>query len=387
MYALLFLLFCIAVLLILYLRLPWIRTETVRYQSGDVTLVGTLALPRWRNGPYPAAVVVQGSAPLSRWVYWSYVRQLAPHGMAVLIYDKRGVGASSGIPAQSPVWTLEGIRNCGVMFEILAKDSLAGIRLLRSRPEIDPRRVGFIGISQAGWIMPLAASKSADVAFVVSISGPAVSCGIEDRFSQLTGEYRSIPEYGGPAPYAEGELSDEDIDGRLDDYQGPEGYNPLPVLGSLRVPMLWLLGAHDRSVPTSRSVANIKRLIAAGAPFDFKVYPEGDHVLVRGAASSSPVETGFKRLFDRIDYWPDIRAWLAERNLLPPSATPPADQETSSVPATHPGFENPQGTCPDGPGGLPSSWRNSTASWAFTAPLQFRSAGFQAGPALGRPSC
>lgn len=303
---------------VLYLRLPWIRTESVHFRSGNVTLAGTLALPRWRSGPYPVAVVVQGSEALSRWIYWPYAMHLVPQGMAVLIYDKRGVGNSSGSPAQSATWSLEGIAKCGQVFNQLAEDVLAGVRFLKAREDIDPKRIGLAGISQAGWIMPLAASQTDDVAFIVSISGPAVSCGIEDRYSQLTGEYRAYPEFKGPASFADGELSDEEIERRLDRYDGPQGYDPIPVLSTLRVPTLWVLGGRDRSVPTSRSVANLQRLIANGAPFTLKVYPDGDHLLIHRDRSDPSFSMSLKlMLFHRIDYWPDVRRWLTEQGMLP----------------------------------------------------------------------
>lgn len=308
----------LAVAVILYLRLPWIRTETVHFQSGDITLAGTLALPRWHSGPYPTAVVVQGSGALSRWIYWGYAMHLVPHGMAVLIYDKRGVGASSGSPAQSTTWSLEGIATCGDMFGLLATDALAGVTFLKARDDVDPGRIGLLGISQAGWIMPLAASRSADVSFIVSISGPAVSCGMEDWYSQLTGEYHAYPEAHAPTPFADGELSDDEIERRLDEYDGPQGYDPIPLLSTLEVPTLWLLGGRDRSVPTSRSVANLEQLIADGAPFEVKVYPGGDHLLIRRDNGDPSFDMSLKlTLFRRIDYWPDVWKWLALRGMLP----------------------------------------------------------------------
>lgn len=319
LWGVLVLLMGVALLLASYLQLPWIRTETVRFQSEGVTLVGTLALPRWRQGPYPAAVVVQGSGQTPRWIYWSYVRQLVPHGMAVLIYDKRGVGDSGGTPTLGTTWNIETIVHCGDLFEALARDVLAGVAVVAAREDVDRARIGLVGISQAGWIMPLAARQSTDVSFIVSISGPAVSCGMEDWYSQLTGEYRAYPEFQAPTPYAEGELSDADIERRLEEYDGPEGYDPVPVLATLRVPTLWLLGGRDRSVPTLRSVANLERLIATGAPFELKVYPEGDHVLTRSQPGASAGEIGMNRLFRRIDYWSDVRPWLIQHDMLPSS--------------------------------------------------------------------
>ncbi|MCE7902493.1 MAG: hypothetical protein DYH20_07520 [Gammaproteobacteria bacterium PRO9] len=308
----------LAITVVIYLRLPWIRTQSVRFHNGDVALAGTLALPRWREGPYPAAVVVQGSGAFSRWIYWMYARHLVPYGMAVLIYDKRGVGKSTGAYLQGTTWNAQSIANCRNMFDQLAGDALSGIEALKARVDIDPGRIGFVGVSQAGWIMPLAASRSTDVAFVVSISGPAVTCGMEDWYSQLTGEYRAYPELHAPAPYADGELSDAEIERKLDAYDGPVGYDPVPVLSSLKAPTLWVYGGRDRSQPTSRSVANLNRLIADGAPFDVKIYPEGDHTLIRRDRGDPSFDMPMRlALFRRIDYWPDVQAWLSARGMLP----------------------------------------------------------------------
>jgi len=294
----------VTVAVVVYLRLPWISTETVRFRSGEVELVGTLAIPRWSEGPFAAAVVVHGSGSMPRWVYWSHVRYLVPHGMAVLIYDKRGVGDSAGENPQNSKWSTEGIASCGTKFNILAGDALAAVDLLKSRSDIDKSRIGFTGVSQAGWIMPMAASRRDDIAFIVSISGPAVSCGLEDWHSQLSGEYAAYPERGGPVPFAPGELSQDEIDLRLDEYEGPHGYDPEPVLAKLTVPTLWLFGGLDESLPTRRSVANLERLISKGAPFDIKIYPEGDHAL------------RYPNSQRRFNYWQDAQEWLVSRGIL-----------------------------------------------------------------------
>jgi uncharacterized protein len=83
-------------------------------------------------------------------------------GVAVLLTDKRGSGASAGD------WRT-------ASFDDLAADALAGVAYLRGRREIDSTRVGLLGLSQGGWIAPLAAAREPRVAFVVDVSGAAVS--------------------------------------------------------------------------------------------------------------------------------------------------------------------------------------------------------------------
>ena len=81
-----------------------------------------------------------------------------------------------------------GPANSERMFDLLAQDALAGVEALARRDDIDPARIGIFGVSQAGWIAPLAASRSNQVAFVVLLSGPAVTVGEEIAYSKVAGE-------------------------------------------------------------------------------------------------------------------------------------------------------------------------------------------------------
>ena len=134
---------------------------------------------------------------------------------------------------------------------------------LRTRPEIDARRIGLAGVSQAGWIMPIAAQKSRP-AFMVLMVGPTVSVGIE-------GFYSRIVEFSN-APVEEGYK-------QLPSFNGFHGFDPKPVLESLNVPGLWLLGGEDRSIPTPATVAILDQLIASGKPYARVVFPGFGHNL------------------------------------------------------------------------------------------------------------
>ncbi len=140
---------------------PPYAAEDVTFHNGSVVLAGSLYVPS-TPGRHPAIVFLQGSGPEIRWGanrFWA--DYFARRGIAALIYDKRGSGKSSGNWHTSD-------------FNDLAGDALAGIALLRARPDIDPALIGIHGHSQGATIAPLVAARSSSVAFVVAVSGAAV---------------------------------------------------------------------------------------------------------------------------------------------------------------------------------------------------------------------
>ncbi len=143
--------------------------QEVSFQNDSVELSGTLLLPDI-NGGHPAVVFLHGSGPMTRKGFRPYAEAFAKLGIASLFYDKRGSGSSSGS------WLTASL-------EDLAGDALAAIQYLKMEETIDPGRIGFWGISQAGWIAPLAASQSKDVAFMILISGGGASPRESELFS------------------------------------------------------------------------------------------------------------------------------------------------------------------------------------------------------------
>lgn len=135
--------------------LPYAQEE-VRFRNGDVTLAGTLLLPR-SKGQHPSVILIHGSSTPSRDDFRFYGDLFVRRGIAALIYDKRQLG-----------------RNLGDLRD-LTGDALAAVELLKSRSDINPKQIGLWGFSQGGWVAPIAAARSKDVAFVITVSGPAVS--------------------------------------------------------------------------------------------------------------------------------------------------------------------------------------------------------------------
>ncbi|MGD9900628.1 MAG: alpha/beta hydrolase family protein [Calditrichaceae bacterium] len=267
----------------------FIRKEHVRISSNGVILDAVLATPRLQRGPFPAAVVIPGSAPVTKEDLDGYIRIFVPRGLAILLYDKRGVGKSTG--KYKPIE----IHDSEILLGDLADDASSAISFLSSHPDIDSAKTGLIGVSQAGWIMPLAASRNSGVKYIASISGPAVTYGQEMYYSQLTGD--------DPGYYKN--LSEQEIERLYNEYQGPHGYDPEQALKALAVPSIWIVGEADRSVPTFDSVAKLRSLDKKHPGiFTIKVFPNCDHNLYN-KHSNTTVGT-FSIIFE----------WLKRRKLI-----------------------------------------------------------------------
>ncbi len=142
-------------------RLDAFTTESITLINGGLRLEGTLYRPRI-GGRHPAIVAAPGGGNATRRSMALPAPYFARRGIAVLALDKRGNGESSGD------WRT-------ATFENLATDLLVAVAALRTRPDIDPHRVGIYASSQGGWIAPIAAAESSSVAFVVCAACPATS--------------------------------------------------------------------------------------------------------------------------------------------------------------------------------------------------------------------
>ncbi len=240
------------------------------FQNGDVRLAFTLDLPAG-PGPFPAVVLGHGSGRLTRQDLAWFASQWTRLGFAALRFDKRGVGESTG------TYVFVGTRDSPEVFPQLASDIVAGVRFLRTRPEIDPKRIGLAGWSQAGWILPHAARELGDARFLVLYSGPVCTVGEEMYYSDLAENTTR--------PLAE-------VNALMPQFKGPHGYDPVPVLKELNTPAFWALGTADRSIPIETTLANLKALSASGRPFEWRTYEGLDHGL-------SPV------------IWDDVGRWVA----------------------------------------------------------------------------
>ncbi|MEZ4634765.1 MAG: alpha/beta fold hydrolase [Caldilineaceae bacterium] len=144
------------------------RVEDVTFANGDVTLAGTLTLPEG-DGPFPSVLLVSGSGPQNRDEEIAIVPGYRPfaviadtltrQGVAVLRYDDRGVGESTGDFATAAL-------------SDFAADAEAGWAYLTQRDEIDAAQVGIFGHSEGGQVAAVVAGRNPDVDFIVLMAGP-----------------------------------------------------------------------------------------------------------------------------------------------------------------------------------------------------------------------
>jgi uncharacterized protein len=314
------------------------REESVHFASGNLVLAGTLILPAGRPR-YPAVFLFHGSGREGRDL--STARWFAEQGFAALTYDKRGVGESTGDFQAGP-------------FMDLCDDGLSAVAYLKSRKEIDPRHIGVWGMSQGGWLGPLAASRSADISFVIAVSGPGVSPG-EQMLVYYANELRDRGVSEADAREADAlrrdvwnylftgkgyEKARRELNGahakpwfnevnsqqdqlfdplpepsRLDRpdsavlrFRREMTYDPVPALRALRVPALFLFGAQDRLIPVEKSATVIRDVLAQNGHLDYtiQVFDGDDHNLrvtvddARGAVDPRYLETMREWLLKRV---------------------------------------------------------------------------------------
>jgi uncharacterized protein len=310
-----------------------VHSEPVKFASGDATLAGTLFLPA-KPGKHPAVVLFHGSGPQER--DSERADWFAGWGIAALAYDKRGVGQSTGDFQRIP-------------FPYLVEDGLAGIAFLKARSDIDARHIGVWGLSQGGWLGPLAASRSNDVAFVIAVSGPGVTPGEQMIFyyanelrdkglsdgdvEEASALRRLIWNYlatGAGYEQAKSEVErakakrwyaalraqhDNPI-GSFERAQAERSnnwfktemnYDPVATLRKLKVPALFLFGADDQLVPASKSAEIIRQTLTENGHHDFtiKIFPGADHGLyVHDAAGSMRLAPGYEET---------MRDWVLKR--------------------------------------------------------------------------
>ncbi len=275
------------------------RQKLVQFANpaAGIRLAGTLTLPRG-PGPFPAVVLIDGSGPHGRdetifghKPFLVLADYLTRRNIAVLRYDKRGVGQSGGQYATATTADF-------------ASDAEAAFNFLRAQPGINPREVGLIGHSEGGAIAPIVAARNRRVAFIVLMAGPGVIGSRllieqERALSLAMGASASVAATGEEKmrqlyALAAGPMDTASLNVALKrqllaDQVPPQKiallikamdspwmryflrYDPAPTLERVRCPVLALGGSKDLQVPAEQNLGGIRRALIAGGNRHFEV--------------------------------------------------------------------------------------------------------------------
>lgn len=275
-----------------------IRTEEVTFTNADAKLAGTLVLPTGK-GPSPAVIQVHGSGNQTRSedFYKSRAYLFAQNGIAVLNFDRRGKGASTGV---------------AVSMELLADDAIAGVHFLQTNDNIEKSKIGIMGFSQGGYVGPLAASRSADIAFIIAGSAPGVTPDEQNDFDvknalrnkkltedsiafvlKFRKDLRNYQYHGSGDKsaldktlalirsrswYGSTLLDGEGTDPAESGVKEWLSFDPLPVWEKVSVPKLLVWGELDNVVPVQKSKELIESVLKKSSDnYTIKIYKNASH--------------------------------------------------------------------------------------------------------------
>jgi fermentation-respiration switch protein FrsA (DUF1100 family) len=329
----------------------------VRYPNAEagIELAGTLTFPS-EGGPFPAVILSTGSGPQNRdeellghKPFAVIADHLTRQGIAVLRFDDRGVGESTGDHAAANS-------------EDFASDVLAGMRFLQGRSEVDPSKIGVAGHSEGGLIAPLAATMTDELAFLVLLAGPGLT-GEEilylqgaliakaagatqeqvDASTEVQRKMFAVVKENDDVDAARSELIsvlDEAIANLSEEDKAAAGigndaeawkeaqvnqvnslwmrffltYDPVSSLSQIRIPVLAINGEKDLQVPPKENLEAIGAALEAAGNPDFTVteLPGLNHLFQHS-------ETGAPSEYQRIEetFSPDaleiVSSWILER--------------------------------------------------------------------------
>lgn len=244
----------------------------ISFQSRGAKLHGKVLLPQGTR-PIALLVAVHGAGTAEYMLPVS--RLLAAEGFAVLYYDKRGVGRSEGTYVHIENTTAENL-------ELLAVDAAAAFKAVKEHPQFIDLPVGYIGISQAGWVIPIA-SQISNPDFIALWGGPVCTTSEEHHFSNFTEDnpdfWDSHSKYDVLNHMQTVQYASDDVD-------------PSESLRNLSIPGLWLFGGQDASIPVDLSISRLEELKRNGKrQFEYQIFPNEGHNL-----ADSPRQESFQAM-------------------------------------------------------------------------------------------
>ncbi|GAA3540155.1 alpha/beta hydrolase [Nonomuraea rosea] len=232
-----------------------LRREEISVAGEGQRLEGTLRIPV-TPGRHPAMVFVSGSGNGSRTEFTPQAEFLSKAGVVTIAFDKRTIGYD--------------FRERD--FGLLADDALRMVEYLRTRPEVDPARIGLWGVSEGGWVVPIAAAKSTAVGFAVLVSSPNVSplrqvaWALNEQLLRLR------------APIGARDLLTRAMGGVGFNFLR---YDAMPALSQIKQPVLAFYGTTDPSIPFVESTKALITALGTAGNDDYTIrfMGKGDHAM------------------------------------------------------------------------------------------------------------
>lgn len=308
--------------------------EEREFQNGNVRLSGTLYLPGG-PGPFPAIIAFHSASSATRDLpLYQHLKDLLPVlGYAVFIYDRRGSGKSTG-------------ERAGTDFNTLADDGLAALQMLAADKRINARKIGFWGLSQGGWLSVLAASRSPQVAFAISISAPLTTPDVQmnfavenilrvkgfrdediraairtrtavDDFMRGRGDRRAVEQMLADAvkrPWFKYSYISPMLDDPAHSQWAKEiALDPVTTLERVRCPILILFGADDPWVPVRISAALLGKMAGRKTNLGYAVIAGANHEMATTVAPEEELDPANATAFapDAPSYFGILAKWLS----------------------------------------------------------------------------
>lgn len=312
------------------------RIEEITFQSREFSLAGELRTPSGK-GPFPVVMFVHGSGYADRIMFGMYLpimERMLQAGYAVFSWDKPGTGESTGQVDNSPR-----------VLHKRAQIVLDAIEVIKTRRDIDAGHIGLWGISQGGYVMPLALSQTKDIAFMICVSCAGVSGDDQLAFqiisqtfcdgvptekdaqlrSLLTEldtarKFETYDEYlhyrevldalaglGSPTPDLTGLGAVTEQGWRLNDPEVEGWWNPVRVIAQTKIPILVINGNKDTNLDPIQGVYAWRRALELGGIQDSRVelLPGVTHFMtVSDSTCIAKQEEAFVQALQEQGYWP-----------------------------------------------------------------------------------
>ena len=340
----LLILFLPCIVLVLYLASRTFdgQLERIQFRS-NIPLEGALITPEG-PGPHPAILLLHGAGsshqPYDKLFFKFHANAFLAKGFAVLVYSKR---------------SKKDVDYRYFTYQDLLGDAQAALDYLKTRKDIDPNRIGLMGISESGWFTPELASNNPEIRFVINrASSPfrvmetlkhevrsdamtegftsneidktilplteriwSYYVGIQEKRVPVSGLERQtinqrLAKLNSHERFGQWFLYDElaNYDSAL--YQARAmryAYDPAPYLQTIETPLFYVMAGKDKNIPTAHAIERLKALQADGKDITIKLYPDASHYLYRFGLEDGPFEGWL--YYD--DYLSSMTDWALEQ--------------------------------------------------------------------------